>query len=74
MWSQSSINDELVEGLHRLGKGYPLPSSYEEQALGGPFILVSIFHQDLFDLCSSYSEEILQTHWNVTEKWLLIRS
>eukprot|EP01043_Picozoa_sp_COSAG02_P022921 COSAG02_NODE_1207_length_13885_cov_124.791237_20_plen_45_part_01 len=45
MWSQSSKNDELVEGLHRLGKGYPLPSSYEEQALDGPFILVSIFHQ-----------------------------
>ena len=28
----------------------PLPSSYEEQALGGPFILVSNFHQDLFVL------------------------
>ena len=51
MWSQSSINDELDEGLHRLGKGCPLPSSHEEQALGGPFILVSNFHQDLFDLC-----------------------
>ena len=45
------LADELDEGLHRLGKGCPLPSSYEEQALGGPFILVSNFHQDLFDLC-----------------------
>ena len=62
VWSQSSINDELDEGLHRLGKGCPLPSSYEEQALGGPFILVSNFHQDLFDLCELDLIEVATSH------------